>query len=1669
MPQLDPVFEALKSVSRTKRRQPTAVEAEPEDQDSFFARAGKTVGNAGLSGLAAAGNLLDLPGSMVRDVLGGENPIDQLLTPFSDKDSAGNSTRIGGRDLLRKHGMVGDEDTWGNWGGGLAAEIALDPTTYLTLGASALGKGGKIAKAAGLLDDVARVGATKAGRTAGYMGAKRASLTTSLKDLIDDAVQTGGEEGARRAQDATEKFAKSTEHLDSVPVKVSKDSAGNFTRTGGAYDPLGGLMGFGAPFMDPSAVVGTGKFSQGVADVMDTAGRAARFAAIPGTSIRPVNDIINLFDVTSGGKNTPETVALSKQAFRQKELDDAAARLKTAQLTTETQKHNKAVEATAWALDGPERTRFLAEATEAFGPEQAAKNVATMDARAKEMTTRADQPDINSIDDFYRGKRAVANSDPSRLGLGAMLQDDPRDAMRQTLLDSVDADLRRQKPRAEAGAPHVGSIDDQSELGGYRQAIGADDYLRVGKGGRRNALDTSPTMRQDIGPNTLFQDGATDAMREELLRSVDDSLRPNNGRIAPHIGTLESEDLRQRRINDVMAGPKAAAEEMGRTRQLRDDYKRAYQAHRASLPADERKTLDALMDAGGYVSGGEYKTPGESYVAQLLNEHYPTRGLEWDGLADFADGKMPLEDFARLNRLPISANTVTFLKEIPQLNMDVTKAHFKYIDADFAKERLKRPIDPNRIELPPITDPLAPKLTRGMRQDINSRGLMQSDGGFNPRGAVEFNPANPREAVIHAFKAKNASTFAHEVGHIFRRTLDTDLMNRAAKDLSVADINAWTREEEELFATQYERYLRDGKAPTEALRSVFAKFKEWMLSVYRAVVGTPLDKEISPELKNVFDEMLGGGARKGAKPKGALTDDLIRDAMEFPAKRAQLLQNPTLSGPLQKLLGDIPGELDAQPREAAKIGVPRSPIDDPLVAAGLQNYFPRHMPTGAVPQTTGPKKPFDAMTAEAKQRQPFLKGIKGGTTDLRSVLADPELHAAVDDSIDNGAALLKKKYGNIIPPTYVDDAGNTADRYAAISGMLKGMPDEIRKAGVFANTPLADLEGARRGYATSMSNAKMLAEFLGQKGILNRVSGADAKGTMTVGDLLESLNLKSGDEKEGFLKEILRSLYGVDVSSYATNEARQQLADIKNLRIKNELAKDLATGLTGGDVPEQAKGLLGMFDKATNLFKGSVTSPFPSFHFRNRTGGLFQNLISGTHSTRSVGDANAILTGRVVKGAKDIPAAQQALEAKGITGDAITDENATEALRELVAAYEVTGPGQGIGAAVVDGVAQGTTQADLASRLPGNEPFSWQDIAETAAGVKGKGTWKPWRAKVRGVNADETTFAPFAAGEKVGNYVEGQNRIAPFIEQLRRGIAPEVAAKNVQDAHVGYAGKHYTPFEREVMQRFAPFFKFQKGQAKFVAKELSEKPGGRLAQTIRGVNSLQQSDEPIPEHIADTAAVPVQEDGLGAVLGMPKDGSQRFLTGLGLPFEDTLQFAGKGPQDLALEVLGRSNPYLTLPLEAATGQVFFQRGPDGGRPLEDTDPLLGRIASNLTGGKEPVRYKNDRFVDQLLSHSPLSRAVTTLRTATDPRKRNVGGAMNLLTGVRVSDVSEQKQDQVLQAQVYKLMRELGGKVFTRAFVPEGRQEAMTAAEKKKVAEMEALLNELAKRAKARKG
>ena len=127
-------------------------------------------------------------------------------------------------------------------------------------------------------------------------------------------------------------------------------------------------------------------------------------------------------------------------------------------------------------------------------------------------------------------------------------------------------------------------------------------------------------------------------------------------------------------------------------------------------------------------------------------------------------------------------------------------------------------------------------------------------------------------STITLLKTADASTFIHETGHEW-----LDRMLRDAKDgeapeglktdastvlkwLGADSADALKTRHHEKFARGFETYMMEGRAPSQALANVFAKFKDWLTRIYQTV--TALKAPISDDIRDVFDRLLSANPER---------------------------------------------------------------------------------------------------------------------------------------------------------------------------------------------------------------------------------------------------------------------------------------------------------------------------------------------------------------------------------------------------------------------------------------------------------------------------------------------------------------------------------------------------------------------------------------------------------------------------------------------------------------------------------------------------------------------------------------------------------------------------------------------------------------------------------------
>lgn len=185
---------------------------------------------------------------------------------------------------------------------------------------------------------------------------------------------------------------------------------------------------------------------------------------------------------------------------------------------------------------------------------------------------------------------------------------------------------------------------------------------------------------------------------------------------------------------------------------------------------------------------------------------------------------------------------------------------------------------------------LQEKVWDRIQQELAADPRSLNQGGDNPRGSVTFEGApGARVFNVELLKGMDASTFMHEMGHVYLEVLN-DLAARDGAPAQIvndmATLNEWlgrdagatfTVDQHEQFARGFEAYLREGRAPSSALRRTFAAFKVWLTALYRSV--RSLNVELTDDVRNVMDRIVASDAEIEEARAGQYQGALITDAM----------------------------------------------------------------------------------------------------------------------------------------------------------------------------------------------------------------------------------------------------------------------------------------------------------------------------------------------------------------------------------------------------------------------------------------------------------------------------------------------------------------------------------------------------------------------------------------------------------------------------------------------------------------------------------------------------------------------------------------------------------------------------------------------------------------------
>lgn len=182
--------------------------------------------------------------------------------------------------------------------------------------------------------------------------------------------------------------------------------------------------------------------------------------------------------------------------------------------------------------------------------------------------------------------------------------------------------------------------------------------------------------------------------------------------------------------------------------------------------------------------------------------------------------------------------------------------------------------DPETIDVAAVFQPQQVRSVNAQFKDLDS-ALILAQAGQNAESARGRFRIDAVKRLIELGPKADVSTLLHESMHAFVfemrddfnyfRSLDpatlTPAQTQFLKDaktlldfVEADSVESMTVAQHEKLAEAAETFFMTGKAPTSALQEVFAKFRVWLINIYKSL--SPYGITLSPEIEDVFARMI---------------------------------------------------------------------------------------------------------------------------------------------------------------------------------------------------------------------------------------------------------------------------------------------------------------------------------------------------------------------------------------------------------------------------------------------------------------------------------------------------------------------------------------------------------------------------------------------------------------------------------------------------------------------------------------------------------------------------------------------------------------------------------------------------------------------------------------------
>lgn len=746
--------------------------------------------------------------------------------------------------------------------------------------------------------------------------------------------------------------------------------------------------------------------------------------------------------------------------------------------------------------------------------------------------------------------------------------------------------------------------------------------------------------------------------------------------------------------------------------------------------------------------------------------------------------------------------------------------------------------------------------------------------------------------------------------------------------------------------------------------------------------------------------------------------------------------------------------------EARALGLPQADLTDDYI-----DYFFRQ-PTIKSPvgvQGQGGTL-FTTRTGSNIGREKVLRDLPGGTVMINHWASNPDLSGAAralpDDAVVERLTsdMLRQAYAQGIPHSpeleqklvekaegmskYLKQLGPEHQNVISPATALAPnviVPPKVTKTGVPVFQPEVagdvTLRAARQGKTTSAAKAyyetggqmarPMQAGMVPARKLLNREVGLRTYGTDAgIEGALPELHKAMARHGARPTEEVMQKGFNKGQQKALAAGASPEEAILAGQgAAKRALRRDLdrfgvtpehlaeATRDYGRySVPGELSHVVKGVDDITNFFRSMAYSAWLPSHVRNLMGGEVQTAAQtgisrmdpAMHRLRS-GTMPAAEVARIHPG---MPARLTDQEARRWLsgkmyehGDVFSGVNQET---DIVNNELLRRTGEGLtplppGSEAVPGVGEGAKAWGQSTKLLGRELLNpFKGIKSPVQKFFGPGA--PWEQV--GVAGGAANHPWLDYTRRLGTEVENRLRGSQYLDLVRQGYDPGEAGRRMLETHFAYSGPSgLTDFERNVMKRAVPFYTFARKNLPLQAETLMRNPRAIVPQLRVAAGG---NREYLPEYLASGVAIPTG--------GEDATGNRQFISQLGIPVEEAFERFKVKPGDpigslrnMAMAYGAGLNPLIKGPLEQIFNRQFFS-----GRELSDLRPqgTIGHLGHFLDPDtRHPYLTQ---LAAQAVANSPMTRFMTAIDKLADPRKNLLTKAINLGTGVRISDVDMDK-------------------------------------------------------------